>query len=118
MDGRTVAGSVRQRRRGAFGLVLLAAVAAPVAAAAEWRTLQHTALCRTHAEFTDALVRVHGETRAWWGLSGQGTAVLELHISRETGSWTLLRVEPDGTACSLGGGETSRIEPGNGDRPS
>lgn len=87
-------------------IILLAGFAVPVTGMAEWRTLQRTMFCRDHEAFKGALAEVHGETLAWWGVSGDGKAVMELYRSPETGSWTLLRVEHDGTACALGGGES------------
>ncbi len=86
--------------------LLFTAVAAPVAGTAEWRTLQRTTYCRDHDEFTAALARLHGESKWWWGVLDDGTAIVELHGSPDTGSWTLLRVEPSGYACALGAGDT------------
>ncbi len=91
-------------------VILLAGIAVPAAGLAEWRTLQRTTFCRDHQEFTSALARLHGETRAWWGVSDDGKAVVELHWSPESGSWTLLRIEHDGVACALAAGESGALE--------
>ena len=95
-------------------VVLLAGIAVPAAGLAEWRTLQRTTFCRDHQEFTRALARLHGETRAWWGVSDDGKAVVELHWSADSGSWTLLRVEHDGIACALAAGDAGAREFGGG----
>ncbi len=91
-------------------VILLAGFAVPAAGLAEWRTLQRTTFCRDHQEFTSALARLHGETRAWWGVSDDGKAVVELHWSPESGSWTMLRVEHDGVACALAAGDSGALE--------
>ncbi len=106
---RAAAGPARTRGLNA-AVILLAGIAVPVASLAEWRTLQRTTFCRDHQEFTSALVRLHGETRAWWGVSDDGKAVVELHRSLDSGSWTLLRVEHDGVACALAAGESGALE--------
>ena len=67
-------------------VILLAGIAVPASGLAEWRTLQRTTFCRDHQEFASALARLHGETRAWWGVSDDGKAVVELHWSPESGS--------------------------------
>ena len=105
MPRRPAAGAARAGGLRA-AIILLAGFAVPVTGMAEWRTLQRTMFCRDHEAFTGALADAHGETLAWWGVSGDGKAVMELYRSPETGSWTLLRVEHDGTACALGGGES------------
>ena len=99
-------------------LILLAGIAVPAAGLAEWRTLQRTTFCRDHQEFTGALAQLHDETRAWWGVSDDGQAVVELHWSPDSGSWTLLRVEHDGIACALAAGESGALEiGGEGESP-
>ena len=106
---RAAAGPARTRGLDA-AVILLAGIAVPVAGLAEWRTLQRTTFCRDHQEFTSALARLHGETRAWWGVSDDGKAVVELHRSPDSGSWTLLRVEHDGVACALAAGDSGALE--------
>ncbi len=113
------AGRRRRTRARRVAAALLAGVATPFPAAVEeWRTLQLTAYCRGHAEFAAALAERHGETRWWWGINNEGTAVVELYGSAATGSWTLLRVDPDGRACALGGGTSGARESGeDGESP-
>ena len=106
---RPAAGPARTRGLGA-AVILLTGFAVPADGLAEWRTLQRTTFCREHQEFTSALARLHGETRAWWGVSDDGKAVVELHRSPESGSWTLLRVEHDGVACALAAGDSGALE--------
>lgn len=113
---RPAAGPARARGLGA-AIILLAGITVPAAGMAEWRTLQRTTFCRDHQEFTSALSRLHGETRAWWGVSDDGKAVVELHWSPDSGSWTLLRVEHDGVACAVGAGDSGALEFGGEKEP-
>ena len=106
---RSNASSELARGLRAAGLLLLSLTVLPATANAEWRTMQRTMFCRDHNEFTEALAVQHQEARAWWGVSGDGKALFELYWSPETGSWTLLRIEDDGFACALGGGDAGAL---------
>lgn len=103
------AGSEPARTLRAVGLLLLSLTVLPATTNAEWRTMQRTMFCRDHNEFTEALAAQHQETRVWWGVNGDGKALFELYWSPKTGSWTLLRVEDDGSACALGGGDAGAL---------
>jgi len=51
----------------------------------------------------DLLSRTYGEAVAGQGLAGG--ALVQLWRNRQTGSWTILLVSPDGAACALASGE-------------
>lgn len=91
-------------------LLFLAALAAAPASAAETRTLTREVYCEERGQLAETLAARHGERQVWWGVSGNGEAVVELYVAPETGSWTFLQVEPSGTACVLAGGDAGALE--------
>jgi hypothetical protein len=60
-------------------------------------------LCAPRAAVVARLARDFGETPRGLGLAGE-TRMVELFASAATGTWTLLRTAPDGTACLLAAG--------------
>ena len=74
-----------------------AAIAPPVSA-------QTTPLsCGDHAQMSERLSSRFKETRLGAGLQNPET-VMELWSSEETGSWTVLVIRPNGTACVVATG--------------
>ena len=54
--------------------------------------------CSTHQAVIEILTR-HGETVQSIGLSDDGDGLVEMWANRATGSWTLVIVGADGSAC-------------------
>lgn len=92
------------------------AAAAAAASAAETRMLSREVYCEERGALAETLAARHGEVRAWWGVSGDGEAMVELYLAPETGSWTFLQVDPAGMACVLAGGDSGALEPPEGFR--
>lgn len=69
--------------------------------------------CAPLAEITKRITDEFGETRAYVGLADDGNAV-QAFANAKTGTWTLLAVAPDGTACVVtwGGGFEAIFKPG------
>lgn len=82
------------------------AAAATAASAAETRLLSREVYCEDRDSLTETLAARHGEIRTWWGVTGDGEAVVELYLAPETGSWTFLQVDTSGVACVLAGGDS------------
>ena len=60
-------------------------------------------LCAPRAAVVARLARDFGETPRGLGLAG-AERLVELFASKDTGTWTLLRTAPDGTACLIAAG--------------
>jgi len=86
-----------------FAAALVAAffLAAPAPAQLYPRTV--AVPCAGPRVLPDLLNRHYGESVAGQGVAG-GTLV-QLWRNRQTGSWTILLVSPDGAACALASGE-------------
>lgn len=54
--------------------------------------------CAMRATVHDSLGRKHGESRRFAAI-GMDQAIWELWANARTGTWTLLRLTPDGRAC-------------------
>ena len=67
------------------------------------------AICGPRAAALEYLLERYGERPRAAGLAGDGR-VVELLVSA-SGSWTLLLVRPDGTACIAAGGEAWQDTP-------
>ena len=67
-------------------------------------------VCGKRADILRQLGEKYGETRRSLGLS-QGRGVVELYASEETGSWTILMTNPQGTSCLMAAGEAFQVEP-------
>lgn len=79
-------------------MLRLAAAAALIASPAATQTL-----CMGYADAMATLDQF-GEVQAFVGPlpDGQGAAVI--YVNPDTGSWTFLVIQPDGTACLVTGG--------------
>ncbi len=60
--------------------------------------------CGDRTAMVEQLSRTYGEERKGAGLAGQ-TALFEIWASDVTGSWTILKTYPNGTACLIATGE-------------
>lgn len=78
-------------------LVFGAAATAPPAAMAQ-------TVCGPHELMTSQLREIYGEQRKGYGLSNP-SALYELWTNDATGSWTILRVHPNGIACAMVDGQ-------------
>jgi hypothetical protein len=57
----------------------------------------------------------YGEVAHSEGLTGDG-AIMQLWANPETGSWSIVTIEPDGTAClRAAGGAFARLDPVRGE---
>jgi hypothetical protein len=65
--------------------------------------------CGDRTAMVEQLSRTYGETRKGAGLVGQ-TALFEVWASDATGSWTILKTYPNGTACLVAAGENWRAD--------
>lgn len=79
-------------------LLTTALLLAPAVASAEQPT------CGSYTEFAEELAMRWGESVIERGLSHEGV-ILEWWGNPETGTWTVLVVRPDGTACTDNFGE-------------
>lgn len=61
--------------------------------------------CGPHDAMKKSLGKDYKEQRSAMGISVSGRYVIELYESAERGTFTLLVVRPDGTACTIMGGE-------------
>ncbi len=86
-------------------LSVVALVSMVSASAAETRRVTEFLLCDDRDILVNELSQEYGERRIWWGIAGDGDAVIELYLAPDTSSWTILKVEPSGTACALAGGD-------------
>ena len=84
-----------------FATVLTALAFCGVLLASEEASAQMA--CADHGKITGNLKREFNESRKAMGLTMTGQLV-EI-FAGESGSWTILLVTPDGTACSLSAGE-------------
>lgn len=55
--------------------------------------------CNTYENTSRMLVEEYGEVPFWEGLNATGQVVYQGWINEEVGSWSLLAILPDGTAC-------------------
>ncbi|MHA1528818.1 MAG: hypothetical protein ACTSVG_07345 [Alphaproteobacteria bacterium] len=67
-------------------------------------------VCGKRADIISQLSEKYGETRRSLGVS-EGSRVVELYASDETGSWTILMTNPQGIACMMAAGQAFEIEP-------
>jgi len=73
-------------------------------ALAAWTLPVHAQIvCDTHETIDSGLRDNYGETVPTRALSGSGLLFFT-YANRETGSWTLVRVKPDGPACIMAAG--------------
>lgn len=81
--------------------ILVAAFAATAAAPAAGQT----ATCAPRAQMVEWLEQTFGELPGGFGLIGNHT-VFEIHISEETGSWTVLTTNVKGRSCMVSAGHS------------
>jgi len=62
------------------------------------------AACGPHERVVAHLATRFAETRQALGLAARGTAMIEVFANLDTGSWTVLLTQPDGTACMIASG--------------
>ena len=60
--------------------------------------------CGDRNAMVEQLSRTYGEMRKGAGLAGQ-TALFEVWASNATGTWTILKIYPNGVACVVAVGE-------------
>lgn len=61
-------------------------------------------VCGPRAQVAERLTRDYGESRRAIGLAGP-SAVMEVHASAETGTWTVTVTLPDGRMCLIAAGQ-------------
>ena len=88
--------------RTVVGLALLACTPQAEAAGAE--------ACAARDEVVAKLAQRFGETLRSAGLQ-RAEGLVEVYASERTGTWTILLIRPDGTACLLAAGELWEEEP-------
>ena len=71
-------------------------------------------MCGPRTEIVAKLESKYGETIHAVGLAGGGGGVVELLVSDESGSWTLLFSKPNGMTCLLAAGESWETVPPDG----
>ena len=59
--------------------------------------------CAPHLMIIEGLADRYGERRVMSGLNGDST-VVEMYANDQTGTWTALVVQPNGTACLVASG--------------
>lgn len=61
-------------------------------------------ICMKRDALVLQLTRQYGELRRATGL-GSAQALIEVWVSHDTGSWTILMTRPDGTSCIMAAGD-------------
>lgn len=93
----------------AAGLLALL-LASPPAAAQQARSTVGPQTCNSHGDLVDILRRTYAEEPNALGLQGNGH-LLEVFVSKKTGSWTIVSTQPDGTSCIVAAGQYWRVLP-------
>lgn len=88
----------------AASLLVRAAVAAGLALATPAAEAQGRTACAERAKVIERLAEAYGETLQSMGLH-QNNGIVEVYASEDTGTWTILVTQPDGTACLLAAGQ-------------
>jgi hypothetical protein len=81
----------------------VAAALALAAGAAQAQTTQ-TMICGARAQVVGTLTARYGEQVRSMGLAPQNR-IVEVYVSEETGSWTIVVTSADGTSCLMASGE-------------
>jgi len=92
-----------------FEAVLISTTLLSIVALSSTPSVAQTA-CGKRADVIRQLDEKYGETRRSLGLA-QGRGVVEVYASEETGSWTILLTNPQGTSCLIAVGEAFQIYP-------
>jgi hypothetical protein len=83
--------------------VALGVVLQPIAANAQ--NPDAVRACDRHAEIAGRLDEQYKEVPTGFGIQLNGN-LLQLFVSKETGTWTLLSTTPSGMSCIVGAGES------------
>lgn len=83
----------------------LAAVLFPVTMAVLFPVTAHAEKCGTRASLVDFLLIEHGETPTAVGIRNDGR-IVELLVSEDGATWTLLMSQPNGISCGAFTGTT------------
>ena len=67
--------------------------------------------CGARDSVVAALGEKYGEIRRGGGLAGP-TAIFEIWASEATGTWTILKISPDGMACIMAAGDVWQFDVG------
>jgi hypothetical protein len=91
--------------------VAYAAIAVATLSASATASMAQPAVCGPRADVVAWLEERFSENPVGFGLIGNHT-VLEIHVSEETGSWTVLTTGVEGFSCMVSAGHSwTRIEP-------
>ena len=94
-----------------IGIALgIAAIAAMQPIAAHAQNAAVVQACDNHAEIAGRLGEQYKEVPTGFGIQLNGN-LLQLYVSQETGTWTLLSTSPSGVSCIVGAGENWEILP-------
>jgi hypothetical protein len=66
--------------------------------------------CNHHGDLVEILKSTYAEEPDALGLQGNGH-LLEVFVSRKTGSWTIVSTQPDGTSCIIAAGRSWQAVP-------
>lgn len=72
--------------------------------------------CNRHGDLIETLKDVYAEEPNALGLQGNGH-LLEVFVSKKTGSWTIVSTHPDGTSCIIAAGRYWQAVPPATDEP-
>ena len=69
-------------------------------------------VCGSQDQFVKGLAQQYGEETRFTALSNGGR-LIQIFVNAETGSWTAIAINPDGSACMIdAGGDAEVIAPG------
>jgi hypothetical protein len=68
-------------------------------------------VCDERAKLVAALQEQFGEQHLAVGLEEEGTHMLEIWVSPDNGTWSILMTEPDGTSCLAAAGSDWAVTP-------
>ncbi len=72
--------------------------------------------CNSRGDLLETLKRTYTEEPNAFGLQGNGH-LLEVFVSKQTGSWTIVSTRPDGTSCVVAAGQHWQAVPDAADEP-
>lgn len=78
----------------AFALVMIL-----ILAASRGEAQAGNAPCSTYERIAEQMRETHGEEPRFRGLMSGGQEMIELWLSSETGTWTVIVARPNGIAC-------------------
>lgn len=87
----------------------------PAAAQTAGHPIDHQT-CNRHGDLLETLKRSYAEEPNAFGLQGNGH-LLEVFVSKQTGSWTIVSTRPDGTSCIIAAGQHWQAVPPAADEP-